>query len=67
MDSEKTHRLSPEEAKRRFRLAVDEVSLHSWMKQRPYESLGISFAAGLILSLSKPMRRTVLRLLLRII
>lgn len=67
MDSEKTHRLSPEEAKERFRRVAGEVGLRAWMKQRPYESLGVSFAAGLILAVSKPMRSAVLRLLLRLI
>lgn len=67
MDSEKTHRLSPEEAKERFRLAAGEVGMQAWMKQRPYEAVGLSFAVGLIFALSKPVRGTVLRLLLRIL
>ena len=67
MDSEKTRRLSPEEAKERFRQAVGEVGLHSVMKQHPYEVLGVSFAAGLVLALSKPVRNTMLRMLLKLI
>lgn len=67
MDSEKTDRLSPEEAKQRLHQAVDELGLHALIKRRPYETLALSFSAGLVLAVSKPMRSAMLRLLLRFI
>ncbi|MEJ2360678.1 MAG: hypothetical protein P8Z75_04510 [Gammaproteobacteria bacterium] len=67
MDSEKTDTLSPEEAKQRLHQAVGELGVHALMKRHPYESLALSFAAGLVMAVSKPMRNAMLRMLSRLI
>lgn len=67
MDRDKIHPLSPEEAKDRLRQAFGELGLHAWVKRRPYEALALSFATGLILASSRPVRDTMMKMLMRIV
>jgi hypothetical protein len=67
MDLEKTNPLSSDEAKERLRQAIDDVGLHAWVRRRPYEALAWSFAAGLVMAVSKPMRDAMMKMLMRIL
>lgn len=65
--SEKTDRLTPAEAKARLREAVAQLGVRAWVRQRPFEAMALSLAAGLVLASSRPLRSAMMRMLVRII
>lgn len=67
MAGAKTDELSTEEAKARLRETAQQVGVHAWVKQHPYEAIAAAFAAGLVLATSRPMRTALVRLLIRAI
>jgi len=65
MGGPKTDQLSTEEAKTRFLEAASQVGVRAWVKRRPYEALTVSFVVGLALATSQPLRRAVVRMVIR--
>lgn len=65
MAGAKTDELTTEEAKAQLRYATEQLGVRAWVRQHPYEALTLGVATGMVLAASRPMRHTLLRLLIR--
>lgn len=63
MDRAADRELSTEQAKRRLRTAAGRIGPRAWVRNRPYESLALTFLLGMALASEPRLRRTMLRLL----
>jgi len=65
MGGAKADQLSTEEAKARLRDTAGQLGVQAWVKRSPYEALAVSFAAGLVLASSRPLRDALVRSFIR--
>jgi ElaB/YqjD/DUF883 family membrane-anchored ribosome-binding protein len=65
MGGSKADQLSTEEAKARLRDAAGQLGVKAWVKRSPYEALTVSFAVGLVLASSRPLRDGLVRMFIR--